>query len=510
MEFTKEELKQIKHHSLKESDVLQQLADFQDGFLSSDLVDSARVDNGAIKAYTDKQIEDYIALYDNEKDKYRITKFVPSSGAATRMMKDFYAFLSDYKDELSTPLDSFGSIKNAIQNIRKFAFFPLLKDKMLADGLDIAKCLKNKEYKTIVEYILTDKGLNYGKYPKAWILFHTHNNKPITAFEQHLQEAADYAQSNNEANLVFTITEEHLDGFTKLKDELQPIYEQENKLQYNIDFVFQKHSTDTVAVTLDNQLLKDSNNNIVFRPSGHGALIENLNHIDADIIFIKNIDNISSIYVAETIKYKKLLAGVLISVKKKIDNLIIKLKRADLSKQELVSIGKTISTLLHRKDLLTHMDFPTEAAYRRYLREKLNCPIRVCGMVKNTGEPGGGPFFVRKNNEISLQIVEKTQINLNNKEQKAIFESSTHFNPVDLVCSIKDYNGKKFNLMSYIDKQAGFISEKSYEGKQIKAMEKPGLWNGAMAKWITIFVEVPLQTFTPVKTLTDLLKPVHQ
>lgn len=511
MEFSQQDLKQIKKQGLTLEEVNQQLEDFNNGFPYMWIVKPATVGDG-IRQYDDKQTAEFVKLYEDNKDKFTITKFVPASGAATRMMKDFYTFLSEYTDEESTPIDSFPKVKEAIDNIEKFAFHDLLVNCMDKAGISIENCLKQKDYKTIIEFIVTDKGLNYGKYPKAWITFHANEDKSrlMTAFEQHLQEAAQYATSNDVANLHFTVTEEHLEGFEKLKEELVPIYEQKYKIKYNITFSFQQHSTDTIAVNEDNTPFHDANGNLVFRPSGHGALIKNLGKLDSDIIFIKNIDNISSCYQKQTVYYKELLAGVLIQTKQKVNNLMSKLKQTGLTKQELVSAARTINKHLNIVDMQDHTQFPTLAAYKRYLRELIERPIRVCGMVRNTGEPGGGPYFVKRGDEESLQIVEMAQICMDSWKTKKIVSRSTHFNPVDLVVSTKDFIGNKFSLKSFIDYQTGFISEKSYEGNTIKAMERPGLWNGAMAKWITIFVEVPLETFSPVKTLNDLLKNEHQ
>lgn len=511
MNFSDADLIQIKKHGLTLEEVNQQLEYFIKGFPYVSLLKEATIGNG-IRQYNEKQAENLIKLYKDSKDEYSITKFVPASGAATRMMKDFYSFLSEYIDEDSTPIINFSSVKHAIDNINNFAFYDLLVKCMTEQGYSLKDCLNRKDYKTIIEFILTEKGLNYGKYPKAWIVFHksADDSRLLTAFEQHLQEAAQYSTSNGIANIHFTIAEEHLNGFENLKTKLLPIYEQRYKIKYNITFSFQQHSTDTIAVDEENQPIHNSNGELVFRPAGHGALINNLNKIDADIIFIKNIDNISSCHIKETIRNKELLAGVLIQTKQKINVLMTKLKQPKLTKQELVSIAHTINKYLNLPNIKDHTTFPTLTLFKHYLRELIDKPIRVCGMVRNTGEPGGGPFYVISNNETSLQIVETSQMCLTDEKTKIILNSSTHFNPVDLVISTKNWQNKSFNLDKFVDYQTGFITKKSFEGKTIKAMEKPGLWNGTMAKWITIFVEVPLFTFSPVKTLNDLLKKEHQ
>lgn len=525
MEFSQKDLQQIQKHNLTAEEVNRQLEDFQKGFPFISLYKPATIGDG-IRKYSDDQQRELIDLYESSKDNYRITKFVPSSGAATRMMKDYYSFLSLYKDEKTTPLDNFPTIKQAIENIYEFAFVDNLQKALKKDNLSLENCLQTKDYRTIIEYIVSEKGLSYGKYPKAWIVFHKdkEDNHLTTSFEEHLKEAMRYATSHNEASLHFTITKDHLSGFEKLQKELVPKYEKQYGVKINITFSFQQQSTDTIAVDMENKPIYNQEGSLVFRPAGHGALINNLQTIDSDIVFIKNIDNVSSLYSDTTAKYKKLLAGVLIQTKNKVNSLITKLQQESTTEQELLSIAQTIRTNLCMPTIKDPTLFPTLTEGRNYLLEILNRPIRVCGMVKNTGEPGGGPYFVynsatdmkdsekgtNNNQDISLQIVEKAQMNVLDNEVKELVGHSTHFNPVDLVVNFKDSNGKSFLLSDYIDSKTGFITEKSFEGKQIKAMERPGLWNGAMAKWITIFVEVPLETFTPVKTLNDLLRKEHK
>ncbi|MBQ9312081.1 MAG: DUF4301 family protein [Bacteroidales bacterium] len=505
MNFSQKEKEQINRQGLTESDVLQQIDCFVNGFDFLNLQRVATINDG-IQQYTKEETENFARIYQDKIKDLSVVKFVPASGAATRMMKDLYTFLEEYKDENTTPLHSFPKVEQVINEIEHFAFYTLLQQKMKQDGIDISKCLSEKNYKIIVEYILTEKGLNYGKSPKAWILFHKYKDKYITAFEEHLIETANLGIENVE----FSILKEHKEGFQNLVETIVPQYEKLFKVKYNITFSYQEHSTDTIAVDLQNNPVHDKNGDLIFRPSGHGALLTNINRLDSDIIFIKNIDNLSSLYRKETILYKQFLGGILIDTKEKIANTLQKLQKPRLSKQELVSISNTIKRQLKLSHIRNFMEFPTLAYYKRYLIELLNRPVRVCGMVKNEGEPGGGPFFVKKDGEETLQIVEKAQVNLRNENQNKIFLESTHFNPVDLVVSIKSYDGKKFRLSRFVDNQTGFISEKSFEGKTIKALEKPGLWNGSMSKWITIFVEVPSQTFSPVKTINDLLKAPHQ
>lgn len=515
MNFSADEISEIQNHGLSIEDVDRQLKDFEQGFPFINLIRPATIGDG-IKNIPPEQATDLVNYYDSQKDKFDILKFVPSSGAATRMMKDLYSFLNDYKDEYTTPLHTFPVAYQTIKNLTNFAFFKALNQYLKRDGISIDSLMITKDYKTIIEYIISEKGLNYGKSPKAWILFHNDNSTPITAFEQHLQEAAQYANSNGKARLHFTITEEHLEGFEKLKQSLVDLYQHKYNLLYDVEFSFQSHSTDTVAVDKDNKIVKDTKGHIVFRPSGHGALIDNLNKIDADIIFIKNIDNISSIYKKETIYYKKLLAALLIKTKSRVDYLANRLsdREQSINKDVLNKCYLELKDDLGFQHIKPYEKFNDTKSYREYLFQFVNRPLRVCGMVRNTGEPGGGPFYVGSTDEAkqeeTAQIVEKSQINIADNNQRAILEASTHFNPVDLVIATKDFRGNKFDLTQFVDSKTGFISEKSFEGKQIKAMERPGLWNGAMAGWLTIFVQVPIQTFNPVKVLTDLLKDAHR
>ncbi|MDO5760889.1 MAG: DUF4301 family protein [Bacteroidota bacterium] len=508
MNFSQEDIQQIKAQGISLAEIEEQIDNFVKGFEFMNLDRPATIGDG-IKTFSDREIDDFATYYKSGKLNLKVMKFVPSSGAATRMMKDLYTFVNEYKDESLTPLTSFPSAEKVITHIEDFAFYSLLKEKMKNNDIDLEKTLEKQDYKTIIEFILLEKGLNYGKSPKAWILFHKQGKQALTPFEEHLLEAAHYCACKETAKIEFSILEEHREGFEQLKKELVPKYEELFNIKYDISFSYQQHSTDTIAVDMDNNPIHTKDRKLLFRPAGHGALIENINKLSADIIFIKNIDNVCSKYREETYKYKEFLGGVLLFLQKEIFSLQEQLSKKEIVKQDLILIYKTLKNKLGFLEVKSIEDFKTTKQYQAYLSKFLDRPLRVCGMVKNEGEVGGGPFFVRKDNKVSLQIVEKAQVNLNNQEQKEIFEKATHFNPVDLVVSFRKADGKKYNLLSYIDKQAGFISEKSFEGQNIKAQERPGLWNGAMSDWITIFVEVPLTTFNPVKTITDLLKDPH-
>lgn len=503
MEFSKKDLEQIENHNLSVFQVERQLENFKKGFPFVNLEKPAVIGDGLLRI-EDEKAKEYVNIFEEYVSDAKVVKFVPASGAATRMFKDLYDFNSSF-DSTKNTLQDFPKVKEVIERIKDFAFY----EKLLPFGIE--KLLEEKKYLQIIDFILEESGLAYGQSPKATIVFHKYNDEVRTAFEEHLVEAATYCVNNKrEVNLHFTISENHKEKFSQLFESVREKYESRFECKYIVEFSEQKYSTDTVAVYLDNSLVRDNEGNIVFRPAGHGALIENLNEINADIVFIKNIDNvIHDKYKDTTYKYKKVLAGGLVDLKKKIDCYLNILSKSSFETSILSEIKlfckKNLSIEL--KDLSFFND---REVYRDYLISILNRPIRVCGMVKNEGQPGGGPFWIKKENgELSLQIVESAQVDMEDKKQKEIFNSSTHFNPVDLVCLVKGFNGEKFELTDFVDYNTGFITEKSQQSKKIKVQELPGLWNGSMANWITIFVQVPLETFTPVKTINNLLDSGH-
>lgn len=503
MEFSKKDLEQIQGHNLSLAQIEKQLENFKIGFPFVNLEKPAVIGDGILQVEESKVI-DYVNAFENYASCASLVKFVPASGAATRMFKDLYDFKSSF-DSSKNSLEDFPAVKEVIDNIKQFAFYESLLP------LGIEKAIEEKNYLKIVELILEDKGLSYGQSPKATIVFHKYDDEVRTSFEEHLVEAAKYCLNDKkEVRLHFTISENHKEKFSELLKKVKAKYEERFSCTYEVEFSEQKSSTDTVAVYLDNSLVRDNEGNIVFRPAGHGALIENLNEINADIVFIKNIDNvIHDKYKEITYKYKKILAGILVTLKKEVDSYlnIISKQSFDESILSKIKLFCRNNLLIELKDLSSFRDFEE---YRNYLLSVLNKPIRVCGMVKNEGQPGGGPFWIRKENgELSLQIVESAQVDMKNEKQKEIFNNSTHFNPVDLVCLIKNFKGEKFELTDFVDYNTGFITEKSQQAHKIKVQELPGLWNGSMANWITIFVQVPLETFTPVKTINNLLDKGH-
>lgn len=491
---------------ISEEQIAEQLACFEKGFPYLKLAAAASVDNGILAPATDMQ-KKYLDAWDayTQTDKV-IVKFVPASGAASRMFKNLFEFLgADY----DTPQTGFE--KTFFEKIENFAFYNDLNQACQNNtGKDIPQLISEDNYKAVVSALLESAGLNYGALPKGLLKFHKYEDGSRTPLEEHLVEGALYAgNKNGKVNVHFTVSPEHRPLFKALVDEKAAIYAKRYGVEYNISFSEQKPSTDTIAADMDNKPFRD-NGKLLFRPGGHGALIENLNDLDADVIFIKNIDNVvPDKFKGDTVLYKKLIAGVLITLQQKIFSYLQLLESGKYTHEQIMDILQFLQKKLFCKNPEVKDLEDSELAI--YLKNKLNRPIRVCGMVKNVGEPGGGPFLAyNSDGTISLQILESSQIDMKDPEKKEMFEKGTHFNPVDLVCAVRDYKGHKFNLVKYVDKNTGFISYKSKNGKDLKALELPGLWNGAMSDWNTVFVEVPLSTFNPVKTVNDLLREQHQ
>ena len=491
---------------ISEEQIAEQLACFEKGFPYLKLAAAASVDNGILAPATDMQ-KKYLDAWDayTQTDKVSV-KFVPASGAASRMFKNLFEFLgADY----DTPQTGFE--KTFFEKIENFAFYNDLNQACQNNtGKDIPQLISEGNYKAVVSALLESAGLNYGALPKGLLKFHKYEDGSRTPLEEHLVEGALYAgNKNGKVNVHFTVSPEHRPLFKALVDEKAAIYAKRYGVEYNISFSEQKPSTDTIAADMDNKPFRD-NGKLLFRPGGHGALIENLNDLDADVIFIKNIDNVvPDKFKGDTVLYKKLIAGVLITLQQKIFSYLQLLESGKYTHEQIMDILQFLQKKLFCKNPEVKDLEDSELAI--YLKNKLNRPIRVCGMVKNVGEPGGGPFLAyNSDGTISLQILESSQIDMKDPEKKEMFEKGTHFNPVDLVCAVRDYKGHKFNLVKYVDKNTGFISYKSKNGKDLKALELPGLWNGAMSDWNTVFVEVPLSTFNPVKTVNDLLREQHQ
>lgn len=501
------DLEQLKAKGISEKQIEEQLACFVKGFPYLEIAASASVDKGIMVIDKEAQAS-YMEAWDAYLAKNKkIVKFVPASGAASRMFKNLYEFLSaDYQ----APTTAFE--QKFFNEIEKFAFYKALDAKCVQNaGKDIPALKAAGEYKEIVANLLEAKGLNYGQLPKGLLLFHTYGEGARAAMEEHLAEGAMYAKNNaGEVNIHFTVSPEHQALFEQLVAEKAGAYEDQFSVKYDISFSIQKPSTDTVAAAMDNTPFRDKNNKLLFRPGGHGALIENLNDVDADVIFIKNIDNVvPDSFKCATVIYKKVIAGVLVSLQQKIFHYLELIESGKYTHEQVEEMIHFLQDDLCVKNPDTKL--LEDAELILYIKSKLERPLRVCGMVKNVGEPGGGPFLaVNPDGTVSLQVLESSQIDMKDPAKKAMFEQGTHFNPVDLVCAVKNHKGEKYNLPEYVDKNTGFISFKSKDGRELKALELPGLWNGAMSDWNTVFVEVPIETFNPVKTVNDLLRPEHQ
>lgn len=485
--FSEKDILQIKEKGISIEKINTQIENFESGFPFLKISGAATVGDGIVN-FSEEDVKLMAENYDKRKKK-DIVKFVPASGAATRMFKDLYEFLN-------TGIMN-DAAKKLMDNLGKFAFCTLLEEA----GIDTG------DPKKVVSFIL-ENGLNYGNLPKGLLLFHKYEDDNRTSVQEHLVEAALYGVSTgNIARIHFTVSPEHLEIFEKNIAETVPVFEKKYGVKYDVSFSIQKPSTDTIAVDMENQPFRDNDGSLLFRPAGHGALLENLNDIDADVIFIKTVDNVVPDHLKQdTVLYKKAMAELLLQLQQRCSEYIYALK-CGANEPLLEEIEEFI-----REDLSYNFRpgfaKKTNKEKAALLMTVLNRPVRVCGMVKNEGEPGGGPFWVKcEDGDRSLQIAESAQIDPENMD---IMRKATHFNPVDIVCGVRDFQGEKFDLRNFVDPGTGFISEKSKSGRKLKAQELPGLWNGSMAGWNTVFVEVPISTFSPVKTVNDLLSPQHQ
>ena len=502
MEFMSQDLAQIKALGKQPEEVNFQLQRFVNGFPDIELYSTVSEGNG-LSILSQEELKRYISHYEKGNTAKQLCKFVPASGAASRMFKTLYNFLDGQADDQDEGVQTF------FREINNFAFFEELSA-LLGDNKEELLRTKNKK---VVELLLSENGLNYESLPKALLTFHKYQDGSVTkAIDEHLVEGALYcAGSDDKVSIHFTVSEEHMSPIKSHLEKVLPLFEKRFNKQYNITFSVQDKATDTVAVDLDNQPIRKENGELLFRPGGHGALLKNLDAIDADIIFIKNIDNVAAQWlIQDTINYKKALGGVLLETQSKIFEYCQKL-------QDPTSLGQKLE-----EDILQFLDvrlgYKTPDSYQglaehekaTFLFGKLNRPLRICGVVQSSNT-GGGPFWVKHTDgALSLQLVETAQVNQQNQAQTAILKSSEYANITDLVCGVRDFEGNKFDLMKFRDPDTGFIAEKSQGGKALKAMELPGLWNGAMSDWNTAFVEVPMTTFNPVKTVLDLLNKEHQ
>ena len=498
--LSEKDLKQISEKGITPEQIENQLNEFKTGFPFLRLEAAASIGNGII-APSEAERKSLVEAWNAYKaEGKRVVKFVPASGAASRMFKNMFAFVDADYDAPTTDFE-----KKYFGELEKFAFYDALDAACQKNqGKGIKALIAEGNYKAVAANMLKAEGLNYGQLPKGLLLFHKYAEGPRTPMEEHLVEGALYAASNGEAHVHFTVSHEHMALFKAKVAEKADTFAKKYGIKYDITFSEQKPSTDTIAANPDNSPFRNDDGSLLFRPGGHGALIENLNEIDADVIFIKNIDNVVPDRLKpETVEWKQVIAGVLVTLQKKAFE-YLHLLDAGATDAQIAEIAAFVEKNLCIAPKGQKVDAD-------YLRRKLNRPMRVCGVVKNVGEPGGGPFLTyNQDGTVSLQILESSQIDTSNEAYMKMFTQGTHFNPVDLVCAVKNYKGEPFNLPDFVDKTTGFISSKSKAGKELKALELPGLWNGAMSDWSTVFVEVPLGTFNPVKTVNDLLRNQHQ
>ncbi|MDY5813747.1 MAG: DUF4301 family protein [Bacteroides sp.] len=498
---------QLISKGIKLEQIENQLRSFAQGFPFLRIESAASPPNDILQLRSDEE-EKYVTAWESYKQTgKRLVKFVPASGAASRMFKDLFAFLeADYVE----PTTEFETL--FFHRLKDFAFYNELSAACVRVlGQTVEELLATKRYKDVIHLLLGKRGLNYGALPKGLLSFHQAGKDVRTPLEEHLVEGALYAaESTGDVRLHFTVSAEHRPLFADLIARRVSLFEKEYGVSYKIELSEQKPSTDTVAVDEQNKPFCEEGR-WLFRPGGHGALIENLNDLEADIIFIKNIDNVvPDEQKGDTVAYKKILAGLLVELQAETFAYLRKLDQGSCSRVEL---NEMLTFLEYRLGCrrANSSEALTDKELTVYLRDKLNRPLRVCGMVKNVGEPGGGPFRVwNADGTTGLQILESSQIDMNDLRSRTFFEQGTHFNPVDLVCGVCDYQGNAFDLTRFIDPETGFISHKSKNGRELKALELPGLWNGAMSHWNTVFVEVPISTFNPVKTVNDLLRSTHQ
>jgi len=499
------DIEHIRARGATEEKVLRQIDLCRLGAVTVNLDRPATVGDGIIQV-ADKEREGLVALHDEAARAGRFLKFVPASGAASRMFREWHSVFNQGGFTSGEDRETF------LTRLPRYAFYGDLGEALSMAGHDLGDLVARGRGLEILDFILNDKGLHYAWKPKALLKFHQYVDRARTALEEHLVEAALYAKDGSGlCRIHFTVSEEHLEPVKKLLGQVSGLYEKRFGARFEIGLSVQGESTDTVAVDLENRPFRDRDGRLLFRPGGHGALLYNLDGIDGDIVFIKNIDNIVPDRLKDTtVLYKKILGGYLVGLQRELFRHLQALSDRAAGGRAINEAARFAAERLNCSLPPGIEGLPLEER-RQILVGRLNRPLRVCGMVKNEGEPGGGPFWVTGNDGgCSLQIIEEVQVDKSRENQAAIWSSSTHFNPVDLVCGIRDFRGRKFDLERFVDGEQVFISTKSHEGCDIKALELPGLWNGSMAFWHTVFVEVPVETFNPVKMIEDLLRPTHR
>ncbi|MFD1094796.1 DUF4301 family protein [Salegentibacter chungangensis] len=515
MKLSEKDILQIKEKGLTTEEVERQIEIFKRGNIKVDIREAATVGKG-ISEYSEARKKNFIGTFEARKDQLKVMKFVPASGAATRMFKALHNFVNEFhpdKESLREYLD-----KKENQNLQRFftkidqlPFYEMAQEKAKENHSDFEDKTSDEQRLLLVETMLYSNGLDLSNYPKGLVPFHKYDDHLATAFEEHLYGASLYLDVNGKTSLHFTVAEGDKEKFEKEFEAIKDRLEKDRNTKFEISYSYQDPKTDTIAVDDHNEPFRTKDGKLFFRPGGHGALIENLNQQDADLVFIKNIDNVVvKQSIGDVVEYKKMLGGNLLELQEQIFRYLKELTDHSEFKDEFLS---EIKDFLETKLCAKIQEFESLSTSEKVkaLQDKLDRPLRVCGMVKNEGEPGGGPFLVKnKDGEVSLQIIEGAQIDKDNPEQLKIAREATHFNPVDIVCGIHNFKGEAFDLQEFVDPEMSFIADKTKDGKPLKALERPGLWNGGMAKWNTVFVEVPVSTFNPVKTVADLLKSTHQ
>ena len=523
--FNKEDISQIESRGSSAASAQAQVELFKKGFPWMKILAPATPGKG-ICVLDDEEAAKAAEYYENAEIAGKC-KFVPASGAASRMFKDLFSGLEKLNGGEDVAPGS--PAAEFVAAIERFAFYD---ESLFGKPEDTAECRRK-----ILSRTLTSEGLDYGSRPKGVLKFHKYKDGEVrTAFAEHLVEAQNYMRNaDGSANIVVTISPEHRELFEAAYAAVRDEYEKRYGVKYNITFTYQDKATDTIAVDMENKPFRTEDGRLLFRPAGHGALIYNLNNLKEELVSIKNIDNVANErFLPVTAKYKKVLMGKALELRDRIFGYLRELDAVTGDKlmtqvyPNIPGVNAIGADEAYQSDacqllcndienfLLNELCIqmpPADDCKTRVirLREKLNRPVRVCGMVKNQGEPGGGPFIIaEKDGSTSLQILEGAQINKADIQAAAALAAATHFNPVDIVCCLHNYKGESFDLLKHVDNEAGFISLKSYQGRELKALELPGLWNGSMSDWNTLFVEVPLETFNPVKVVLDLLRPAHQ
>jgi nicotinamide riboside kinase len=510
--FSSADLLQIREHGIPLENLVNQINYYNNGIAKAVLVKPAQVSSGIAK-FSGDEIQQKAEFFDANKTNLKLIKFVPASGAASRMFQFLNEFLNEFDIEKES-INAYINRKKAselavfIVGLDKLPFFDEIYSKLKETNPNFNVLERDAKFFHFIKTMLSSEYFNYANKPKAVLPFHKYKSHIATPIEEHLYECTRYSRSNGSSHLHFTVTEMHQIGFETVIKTVKRRVEEETQTKIDVSFSYQNKATDILAVDDLNKPFREDNGKLLFRPGGHGALIENLNNLDRDVIFVKNIDNVIQTHVEINTLYKKALAGIMIELQQQIFKYLNAIDSGqEINVEEVINFAKTRLNIKGSKKVFKY----TLEYQKEYIKKILDRPIRICGMVRNEGDTGGGPFWVRSpKGAVSLQIVETSQIDLTNPEQATIFSGSTHFNPVDLVCGTQNYKGIKFNLADFVDKNSGFIVKKNKDGKPLKSYELPGLWNGAMAKWISVFVEVPLITFNPVKTVNDLLKEPHQ